>query len=113
MGRSNAPESYRLSRDRKMGVRRSAPDAHDFVALHGYPCHVNGIVAALRDAVLLAAAGVRARKNGNPLGNFEALDAAYFDAAAATSALACVDAGHPPRFHGRSILSRVLGSIST
>ena len=103
MGRSNAPESYRLSRDRKMGLRRSAPDAHFFVALHGDPGHLNSVVAALRDAVLLTAACIGAWQNGNPLTNFEALDATHFDAAAATGALARVDDGYPFVFHGRSI----------
>jgi hypothetical protein len=35
-----------------------APHAHCFVALRGYPRHMNGILAALRDAVFLAPASI-------------------------------------------------------
>src|SRR5215469_9177529 len=102
---SNFPESYRLSRDLKMGFGSSAPDANSFVALHRHPRHLNGVVAARRNAVLVTAAHVRARQNGNPSSNFETFSTTHFNAAVATGALAAVDYGYPFSFHNCSILN--------
>ena len=110
---SNFPESYRLSRDLKMGFGSSAPDANSFVALHRHPRHLNGVVAARRNAVLVTAAHVRTWQNGNPSSNFETLSAAYFNAAIATGALAGVDYGYPFGFHNCIILSRGLNLVSS
>jgi hypothetical protein len=96
---SNLLESYRLFRELKMGFGRSAPNAHSFVALHRHPRHLNGIVAACGNAVLVTAARIRAWQNGNPSGNFETFSTAYFNAVVATGALAGVDYGYPFGFH--------------
>jgi hypothetical protein len=88
-----------------MGFGSSAPDANSFVALHRHPRHLNGIVAARGNAVLVTAARVRAWQNGNPSSNFETFGAAHFNAAVATGALAGVDYRYPFGFHNCSILN--------
>ena len=64
--------------------------------------------------MLLTAACIGAWQNGNPLTNFEALDATHFDAVAATGALTRVDDGYPFVFHGgASLLSSASGFYLT
>src|SRR5262245_6223983 len=105
MERSNVPESYKLSGEN--APRYSAPDAYRFIALHGYPRHVNGVIAALRDAVFLASAGLGAWQQGNPSFDFEALDAAHLDASAASGASVRFHYRYPFLLHSCALPSPV------
>ena len=60
---------------------------------------MNGVVTALRDAVFLASARFGLRQHNNSSFDFEAFDAAYFDASAATRAFTCVHYRHPFFLH--------------
>ena len=88
-----------------------APHAHCFVALRGYPRHMNGIPAALRDAVFLAPASISPRQNGNASFDFAAFDAAHRNAIYASGAFAGVY--HGIHFsHGMSVVGRFPPIIS-
>jgi hypothetical protein len=89
-----------------------APHAYCFVALRGYPRHMNGILAALRDAVFLAPASIWPRQHGNASFDFEACDAAHLNAIYASGAFAGVHYRYPFLFHGMSVVGRFPPIIS-
>jgi len=60
---------------------------------------MDGIVPAFGNAVLIASTGDRAWQGGNLFDDFEALDAAHFDATAATYTFICGYYRNPFRFH--------------
>lgn len=108
-----APESYRVSCDAKTVWKlvKLAPDAYCLVALHGYPCHMNGIVTAFHDAVFLATASVGPRQHRNTSFDFETSHATNLDAAAATGAFAGVYHRYPLRSHWPGLHRGLLDSL--
>ena len=98
---------------RAIGKLASAlvPHAYCFVALRGYTRHMNGILAALRDAVFFAPASLWPRKHGNASSDFEAFDAAHLNVIYASGAFAGVY--HGIHFsHGMSVVGRFPPIIS-
>ena len=89
-----------------------APHAHCFVALRGYPRHMNGILAAFRDAMFLAPASISPRQHGNASFDFEAFDAAHRNAIYASGAFADVHYRYPFLFQGMSVVGRFPPIIS-
>jgi len=96
----NAPESYRLSCGLKTALcGESTPDAYSFVPLHRHPRHMNGLVTAFRDAVLLAPTVVGPWQRGNPAFDFEAFHATDLHTPAAAGTFAGVHYGYPLESH--------------
>ena len=73
---------------------------------------MNGIPAALRDAVFLAPASISPRQNGNASFDFAAFDAAHRNAIYASGAYADVHYRYPFLFHGMSVVGRFPPIIS-
>ena len=72
---------------------------------------MNGILAALRDAVFFAPASIWPRKHGNASSDFEAFDAAHLNVIYASGAFAGVY--HGIHFsHGMSVVGRFPPIIS-
>ena len=60
---------------------------------------MNGVVTTLGDAVFFASAGIGSGQHGNPAFDFQAFDAANFDASAATRAFTCFHNRRPFFLH--------------
>jgi hypothetical protein len=73
---------------------------------------MNGILAALRDAVFFAPASIWQRQHGNASFDFEAFDAAHVNASRASGAFAGVDYRYPFSIKSTSVLGRFPPIIS-
>jgi hypothetical protein len=74
---------------------------------------MNGIVAALRDAVFFAPTSIGSGQHGNPLRDFKAFDAANFNTSAATGTLRCVHYRYPFFSHDAGVLLAIAGYYFT